>query len=96
MEIKSLYGNAQLHEQNGGIGYSASIRLEGDVQDGLECLNIEFLAKNAEEWKEAAIVGIRHAWKLLPAKLKSKSQTKICVLEMDWHPGDTTDIVVMS
>jgi len=93
--MKQNTGTARLSSQNGGRGYFAVVELEADIRDGEQSLTIEFVAQNASRWKEAAIVGVRNAWKQVPSKFTAKSQVNVIITKVDWQPGDTTDIVVV-
>ncbi len=93
--MKRITGKARLSARNGAKGYFAVVELEADIRDGEQSLTIEFAARNANRWKEAAIVGVRNARKQVPVKFTAKLQANVIITNVDWQPVDTTDIVVV-
>ena len=93
--MERLNGTARLSAQDGGKGYFALVELDATIQEGDPSLTVHFEAHDADRWREAAIVGIRNAWRQLPSKLTAKTQATVRITKVDWQPADTTDIVVV-
>jgi len=93
MEI--LSGTAKLTQQVGGKGYFGEIELEAIIDEGERSLAIEFVANGADQWREAAIVGVRNALSQLPSKVTYGKTVTVRIKSLNWQTADTTDMVVV-
>lgn len=58
-------------------------------------LSITFSRAVANEWQEAAAVGLRIGWRCLPEKHKHGKHLAVFIESLDTCPGDTSVVVVM-
>lgn len=94
--MTQLTSNAQLREQIGGKGYFADVSVNADVEPAeTSILSISFSESVADEWREAAAVGLRIGWRCLPSKHKHGKQVMVFITVIDTQPGDTSEVVVM-
>lgn len=93
--MTKLDGHAVLKAQKGGKGFYAEVSVEIQLTEGVGEISIESTPVNAEEWRPAAIIGIRHAWKHLPSRIRRGKNATVRVTQICWQPADTSDIVVV-
>ena len=94
--MSQLTSRAQLREQIGGKGYFADVYLNAEVAASEKStLSVMFSESVAEEWREAAAVGLRIGWRCLPSKHKHGKQVTVFITAIDTQPGDTSEVVVM-
>lgn len=81
--------------QSGGNGYFAEVQLEIHLVDGERNLEISYEDSENPQWREAAVVGVRNAWRNVPAKLTAKASAKVRIVRVNWQPAETTDMTVV-
>lgn len=89
------YTTFTFKHQSGGRGYYTEVDLDIHLTEG-ECgLEIRYEDQASPQWREAAMVGVRNAWRCVPAKVKVKAHATVRVLRIAWQPAETTDITVV-
>lgn len=83
--------------QAGAKGYFAEVQVEIEIEviEGERSLKVCFEDQKNFQWREAAIVGVRSAWRHVPAKLTAKACATVRILHVAWQPVDTTDMTVV-
>jgi hypothetical protein len=81
--------------QSGGNGFFAEVEIDIQFTEGERSVEICYEDQENQRWKEAAIVGVRNAWRHVPAKFTAKSCATVRVIRVGWQPAETTDMTVV-
>ncbi len=87
--------NFTFRHQSGGKGYFAEVELEIHLVEGERNLEILYEDQESPQWREAAVVGVRNAWRHVPAKLTAKAYGSVRIVRIAWQPAETTDMTVV-